>query len=116
MPVKKFLKDQARKAVLWALDPDPAQTLPPQKRSPVPTSNHLRTKTRLVLQSMLGIHDSIVDADAWQGYEGTPEQIETLMWEVYGILAKNPGVTDAEEVLDLWMEDYAAMHLAEEQE
>jgi len=115
MPVKKFLKDQARKAVLWALDPDPAQTLPPQKRAPMPTSSNLKTKTRLVLQSLLAIHDSIVDADAWQGYEGTPEQVETLMWEVYGILAKNPFVTDPGQVTEIWIDDYAAMHLAEEQ-
>jgi hypothetical protein len=76
-------------------------------------TNH---KTRLVLQSLLGIHDSIVDADAWQGYEGTPDQVERIMREVYGILSKNPGVTDPSKVLDLWMEDYASMHLAEHQE
>lgn len=82
----------------------------------MPGTNHLRTKTRLVLQSMLAIHDSIVDADAWQGYDGTPEQIETLMWEVYGILAKNPFVTDPGEVTEIWIDDYASMHLVEEQE
>mgnify|MGYP001196535227 CR=1 FL=1 len=92
------------------------QILSLHKPLTMPVTNHLRTKTRLVLQSMLGIHDSIVDADAWQGYEGTPEQIETLMWEVYGILAKNPSVTDPGTVLEIWMEDYAAMHLAGEQE
>ena len=38
------------------------------------------------------IHDSICDADAWHGYEGTPDQIEKIMWEVYGILTMHPEV------------------------
>jgi len=68
-------------------------------------------KTRLVLSSMLHIHDSIVDAEALQGYEGNPEQLEELMWQVYGILAMNPEVTDTQEVHDIWLEDYAGSQI-----
>ena len=119
MSVRKVVKDNLRKAVLWVLEPDPSRSLEPHRPRPQTKSMGIpdlkgRKQTRLVLASLLLIHDSICDADAWQGYEGTPDQVEKIMWEVYGILAKNPGVTDAEEVLDLWMEDYAAMHLAEE--
>ena len=46
------------------------------------------------------IHDSICDADAWRGYEGTPDQVEKIMWEVYGILTMHPEVEDPQEVHD----------------
>ena len=80
MPVRKFLRDQARKAVLWALEPEPGTALPPHR----PTANRTRTrtlsidlqgKTTLVLKALLAIHESIQDSEAWQGYEGTPDQI-----------------------------------------
>ena len=121
MPVRKFLRDQARKAVLWALEPEPGTALPPHR----PTANRTRTrtlsinlqgKTTLVLKSLLAIHESIQDSEAWQGYEGTPDQIDEIRWEIYGILARHPEVTDPMEVEDLWMDDYASMHLVEDQE
>jgi len=68
-------------------------------------SNHLRGKTGLVLQSLLHIHESIEDSQAMQGYEGLPLQVEQIYWEVWGVLARNPDLTNAEEVLDQWMED-----------
>lgn len=40
-----------------------------------------------------------------QGYEGLPLQVEQIYWEVWGVLARNPDLTNAEEVLDQWMED-----------
>lgn len=115
MPIKKVVRDNLRKAVLWALDTDPERTLPPHRpKAPMDaTSNRkvpdLRTpeKVRLVLASTLHLHDSIVDAEAWQGYEGTPEQIENLMWEIRGVLAKNPHFTTPEQVEEVWMEDYS---------
>ena len=120
MSVRKVVKDNLRKAVLWVLEPDPSRSLEPHRPRPQTKSMGIpdlkgRKQTRLVLASLLLIHDSICDADAWQGYEGTPEQIDEIRWEIYGILAKNPSVTDPSEVEDLWMEDYASMHLVEDQ-
>ena len=119
MPVRKFLKDQARKAVLWALEPDPGTSLPPHRPTPVTPINSttrsmdtnpysLQGKTTLMLRSLLAIHESIEDADAWQGYEGTPDQLDQIRNEIYGILIMHPEVTKPEEVLDWWLEDYAA--------
>ena len=126
MPVRKFLRDQARKAVLWALEPEPGTALPahtpravtrsPQRTKGMETNPYsLKGKTTLMLQSLLRIHESIEDAEAWQGYEGTPDQLDDLRNEIYGILVMNPSVTDPAEVEDLWMEDYASTHLAEDQ-
>jgi len=110
------VKDNLRKAVLWVLEPDPSRSLEPHRPRPQTKSMGIpdlkgRKQTRLVLASLLLIHDSICDADAWQGYEGTPDQVEKIMWEVYGILAKNPEVTTTEEVHDIWLEDYATAEL-----
>jgi len=119
MPVRKFLKDQARRAVLWALQPDPARSLEPHRPRPpagirvVPDLKG-RDKTRLVLASVLHIHDSICDADAWQGYEGTPEQVEKLMWQVYGILSMHPDIEDTQEIHDIWLDDYAMAEVQQE--
>ena len=68
----------------------------------------LKGKTTLMLRSLLAIHESIEDADAWQGYEGTPDQLDQIRNEIYGILVMHPEVTKPEEVLDWWLEDYAA--------
>jgi hypothetical protein len=65
----------------------------------------LKGKTSLVLQSLLAIHESIEDSDAMQGYEGLPLQVEQIYWEVWGVLARNPSLTRAEEVVEQWMED-----------
>ena len=122
MPVRKFLKDQARKAVLWALEPEAESTLPPHrptppapKTTPRTMSTDLRGKTTLMLKSLLAIHESIQDGEAWQGYEGTPDQLDQIRNEIYGILVMHPEVNDPNKVEELWMEDYAAMHLAEDQ-
>ena len=126
MTVRKFFRDQARKAVLWALEPEPGTSLPPHPpraitRSPQPTKTmdpntySLKGKTTLMLQSLLRIHESIEDAEAWQGYEGTPDQLDDIRNEIYGILVMHPSVKDPAEVEDLWMEDYASTHLAEDQ-
>ena len=114
MPIRKVVRDQLRKAVLWALEPEPDHSLPMHKThkkvGEIPDLKDPK-KTRLVLASMLHIHDSIVDAEALQGYEGNPEQLEELMWQVYGILAMNPEVTDTQEVHDIWLEDYAGAQI-----
>ena len=116
MAVRKLLKDQARKAVLWILGTRipftgnrTATTQTPDHQNSEDQDQDPDTrpegKTRpWSLSHCLAIHDSIVDADAWQGYEGTPDQIDKLRWEVYGILAKNPEVTTTEEVHDIWLE------------
>ena len=69
----------------------------------------LKGKTTLVLKSLLAIHESIEDVEAWAGYEGTPNQLDQIRNEIYGILVMNPEVRTTEEVQDLWMDDYAAM-------
>ena len=126
MPIRKLVKENLRKAIKWAMETEIPFTEPQKaKHTPKPLSIKIQgiqqpreypdlkgpEKTRLVLASLLHIHDSIVDAEAWQGYEGTPEQIDKLRWEVYGILAKNPEVTTTEEVHDIWLDDYAAAEL-----
>ena len=121
MAIRKVVRDGLRKAVLWALETDPSRSLPPHtprtrmkpKTRTIPGSPNLKTPdtTRLVLETLLHLHDEIQDGGAWDGYEGTPEQIETLMWEVYGILAKNPWCKTPEAALEIWIEDYARMHL-----
>ena len=128
MPVRKFLKDQARKAIQWAMETEIPFTEPtrakhiPKPITPETTSKtmsinpyDLKGKTTLMLKSLLVIHESIEDAEAWQGYEGTPDQLDQIRNEIYGILVMNPSVTTTEEVEDLWMEDYASRHLAEDQ-
>ena len=125
MPVRKFLRDQARKAVLWALEPEPGTALQPHRptTSTRTTSRTMSTnpyslqgKTTLMLKALLGIHESIEDSEAWQGYEGKPDQLDEIRDEIYGILLMHPSVTDPSEVEDLWMEDYAQRHLVQEQE
>jgi len=124
MPVRKFLKDQARKAITWAMEteipftgPIQAKHIPkptPPKTTTRSTSIDLKGKTTLMLRSLLAIHESIEDADAWQGYEGTPDQLDDLRNQIYGILLMNPSVTDPSEVEDIWIEDYAAAELQRE--
>ena len=122
MPIRKVVKENLRKAIKWAMEAEIPFTEPSKaKHTPKPLTIKIQgmqqpreypdlkgpEKTRLVLASLLYIHDSIVDAEAWQGYEGTPEQIENLMWEIRGVLAKNPHFTTPEQVEDVWMEDYS---------
>lgn len=123
MAVRKFLKDKARRAVLWALEPEPETTLPAHRPTPSTTTttrsmstntSSLKGKTTLMLQSLLAIHESIEDADAWQGYDGTPDQLDQIRNEIYGILVMHPLVKESSEVLDLWMEDYAHEHLEQD--
>ena len=131
MPIRKQVKQQLRKAIQWAMEAEIPFTEPSKARhTPKPasvTTIRIENKqpreipnlkgpeqTRLVLASLLHIHDSIVDADALQGYEGTPDQIDKMRWEVYGILAKNPDVTTTEEVHDIWLEDYATAEIQKE--
>jgi len=102
----------------WLLDEEPAAPAPePTIRASEPirmpesvweSCNALRGKTTLVLQSLLHIHESIVDAEAMQGYEGLPLQVEKIYWEVWGVLARNPGLTTSEEVLEVWIDEYAS--------
>ena len=70
----------------------------------------------LMLMALLAIHESIEDSEAWQGYEGKPDQLDEIRDEIYGVLVMNPSVTDPNEVMDLWMEDYAQRHLVQDQE
>lgn len=76
-----------------------------------PKRPRIRGKTDLVLKSLLAIHESITDADAMQGYEGLPEQVEEIYWEIWSLLERNPDLKQSEEVLGEWMEDYATKHL-----
>ena len=124
MPIRKLL----RKTLLWVLDETPSTS------DPVTQQNHkvtrewrpgdedkwdrmpiLKGKTELVLKSLLLINESIMDAEAIQGYEGLPKQIDQIHWEVWDLLFMNQ-YTDKEletpeEVLDVWMENYALNHL-----
>ena len=63
----------------------------------------------LILESMLLIHKNIIDSDAWNGYEGTPNQIEEIMYHCWGILSLlkdkiSPITPDM--ILDKWIKDY----------
>lgn len=95
MPVRDFLRR-------WIIGEPLNNPEPEVVRA---SANQLRGKTGLVLQSLLLIHESIEDSQAMQGYEGLPLQVEQIYWEVWGVLARNPDLTNAEEVLDQWMED-----------
>ena len=111
------MKEKLRNAIKWAMETEIPFTEPAKaKQKPTPLSIRIKgthpgdypelkgpNKTRLVLASLLHIHDSIVDADIWQGYEATPDQIDKLKWEVSGVLAKYPEVTTAQEVYDIWL-------------
>ena len=80
-----------------------------------PTSGPIRPKikgkTELVLKSLLAIHENITDIGAMQGYEGLPEQVEEIYWEIWSLLERKPDLRHPEEVLEEWMEDYATNHL-----
>ena len=71
-------------------------------------------KSRLVLTSILHIHDMILDADAWKEYIGSPKQMEKMLWEVYEISANNPELDQAEEFFNIWVADYATPELKRE--
>ena len=71
-------------------------------------------KSRLVLTSMLHIHDMILDADAWKEFIGSPNQIEKMLWEVYEISANNSDFDQAEQFFNIWVADYAASELKRE--
>ena len=117
MAFRKVWKEKLRNAIKWAMETEIPFTEPAKaKQKPTPLSIKIKgthpgdypelkgpNKTRLVLASLLHIHDSIVDADIWQGYEATPDQIDKLKWEVSGVLAKYPEVTTAQEVYDIWL-------------
>ena len=79
--------------------------------TPRPIRPKIKGKTDLVLKSLLAIHESITDADAMQGYEGLPEQVEEIYWEIWSLLERNPDLKQPEELLEEWMEDYATKHL-----
>ena len=72
-------------------------------------ANQIKGKTNLVLLSLLQIHDRILNS--WdvipgaEGYEGKPLQLETLYWQVWGVLARNKFLTTPEEVTDKWIEE-----------
>ena len=117
MPIRKVVKENLHKAIKWAMETEIPFTEPTKaKQKPKPLSIRIKgthpgdypdlkgpENTRLVLASLLHIHDSIVDGDTWEGYEGTPDQVDKLKWEVYGVLAKNPEVTTSQEVYDIWL-------------
>jgi hypothetical protein len=63
-------------------------------------------KAELVLNSLLSIHLSIQDSDALVGYEGLPLQVEKIYWEIWGVIAKNPELTEEQQVVEKWMEFY----------
>ena len=69
------------------------------------TANRLRGKTTLVLLSLLQIHDRITNSNALEGYEGKPLQVETLYWQVWGVLARNKLLTTPSEVVEKWIEE-----------
>ena len=124
MPIRKLL----RKTLLWMLEETPSTSDPVTKQNHRVTSECgpgdedkwdrmpiLKGKTELVLKSLLLINESIKDAEAIQGYEGLPKQIDQLHWEIWDLLFMNQ-YTDKEletpeEVLDVWMEDYSIKHL-----
>ena len=68
-------------------------------------------KSRLVLTSMLHIHDMILDADAWKEFIGSPKQIEKMLWEVYEISANHSDFDQPEQFFNIWVADYAASEL-----
>ena len=71
-------------------------------------------KSRLVLTSMLHIHDMITDSDAWKEFIGSPKQIEKMLWEVYEISANHSDFDQAEQFFNIWVADYAASELKRE--
>jgi hypothetical protein len=76
------------------------------------SAKQLKGKTGLALKSLLLIHESIEDAEALEGYEATPKQVNTIYWEVWAVLARNPDLNDPKEILKQWMEDCIdGMHL-----
>ena len=87
-----------------------------------------RPRTRTLSIDLQGKTTLVLKAPCWQSMSryrtqrhgrdtrGTPDQIDEIRWEIYGILARHPEVTDPMEVEDLWMDDYASMHLVEDQE
>tara|TARA_R100001198_G_C5032297_1_gene97308 strand:- start:2 stop:379 length:378 start_codon:yes stop_codon:yes gene_type:complete len=72
-------------------------------------ANQIKGKTNLVLLSLLQIHDRILNSwdviPAAEGYEGKPLQVETLYWQVWGVLARNKFLTTPDEVTNKWIEE-----------
>jgi hypothetical protein len=54
---------------------------------------------------LLLIHETLKDAESLEGYEATPKQVNTIYWEVWAVLARNPGLIKPEEIKEKWMED-----------
>lgn len=81
---------------------------------PVNTQEPDRTEPEnmgLVLRSLLGIIEGIVDSGAMENWDGSEEQIVLIYEEVKEILKDYPELTTAEEVGDQWMEEYASPNL-----
>lgn len=67
----------------------------------------------LILESMLLIHKTIIESDAWNGYEGTPDQIEEIMYHCWGILSllkDNISSITPDIILEKWIKDYEQLH------
>tara|TARA_Y100000401_G_C8321103_1_gene225307 strand:- start:160 stop:429 length:270 start_codon:yes stop_codon:yes gene_type:complete len=67
----------------------------------------------LILESMLLIHKTIIESDAWNGYEGTPDQIEEIMYHCWGILSllkDNISPITPDIILEKWIKDYEQLH------
>ena len=87
--------------------PTPDNPITEETKSLKKKYGNLSGKGGIVLHGMLAIHSNIINNEALEGYEGLPLQLERLMWECYGIMAKNPNIKTAEEINEKWMEDYA---------
>ena len=60
-------------------------------------------KTRLVLETLLVAHDAVADSpEAFAGYEGTPENTQRLLQELWEVALANPELTTTEELLEEW--------------
>jgi hypothetical protein len=64
-----------------------------------------QAQTRLVLETLLALHDSVADSpEAFAGYEGSEEDTERLLGELWELLQANPELTTSEELLEEWQD------------
>ena len=62
-------------------------------------------KTRLVLETLLAVHDSVTDcADAFSGYTGDKEDTLRVLEGLWELLEANPVLTTTEELLEEWQD------------
>ncbi len=75
------------------------------RTQPVTETPTPQDKTRLVLETLLAVHDSVTDSpDAFSGYTGDEEDTVRVLQGLWELLRANPELTTPDELLEDWQD------------